>query len=571
MIERGRNWNYRNVEFADGQTTATLVLETVDDGDADEPDSEVTAKVRQFNSHPYGYLYHVYKRRSSATKTVTARGGTIRSSALSVADAEATEGEDDDTLDFTVRLEPEAAAALTVDYRTKDGTAEAGSAYTETSGTLTFAPGENEKTVSVPITDDDVEDDGETFTLVLSNALGAGLADNEAVGTIRNSETTPAAELTAEFRDMPETHDGERAFTFRVAFSEDIGISFKALRDESFTTTGGAVTGARRVDRRNDLWEITVEPDSGGDETITLPAGRECGVSGAICTKGENRRQLTNSPSATVAGPAGGSGPPELTAEFRDMPETHDGESAFTFRVAFSEDIGISFRALREDAFTVTGGRVTGGGRVDDRRDLFEMTVEPDSDGAVTITLPAGRECGVSGAICTKGENRRQLTNGPSVTVAGAAGGSGPPELTAEFRDMPETHDGESAFTFRVAFSEDIGISFKALRDESFTTTGGAVTRARRVDRRNDLWEITVEPDSGGDVTIKLPAGRECADVRCDLHQGREPAAVDQRPVGDGQGSGGELRAPLLRSGHWRGDDPDINGRGVVGGRRCER
>ena len=31
------------------------------------------------------------------------------------------------------------------------------------------------------------------------------------------------------------------------------------------------------------------------------------------------------------------------------------------------------------------------------------MTVEPDSDGDVTITLPAGRECGFSGVTCTKG------------------------------------------------------------------------------------------------------------------------------------------------------------------------
>ena len=108
-----------------------------------------------------------------------------------------------------------------------------------------------------------------------------------------------------------------------------------------------------------------------------------------------------------------------LRAAFEGMPETHDGESAFSFRVAFSEDIGISFQSLREDAFTVTGGRVTGGKRVDDCRDLFEMTVEPDADGDVTITLPAGRECGVSGAICTKGENRRQLTNSLSATVAG--------------------------------------------------------------------------------------------------------------------------------------------------------
>ena len=86
-----------------------------------------------------------------------------------------------------------------------------------------------------------------------------------------------------------------------------------------------------------------------------------------------------------------GTARPELTAKFRDMPSSHDGETAFTFRVAFSEDIGISFKALREDAFTVTGGRVTGGRRVGGRRDLFEMTVEPDSDADVTITLQAGR------------------------------------------------------------------------------------------------------------------------------------------------------------------------------------
>ena len=93
-----------------------------------------------------------------------------------------------------------------------------------------------------------------------------------------------------------------------MAFSEDIGISFKALRDESFTTTGGAVTPrtARRTGATT-LWEITVDPDSGGDVTIKLPAGRECATSGAICTKGENRRQLTNGPSATVKGPAASS------------------------------------------------------------------------------------------------------------------------------------------------------------------------------------------------------------------------------------------------------------------------
>ena len=118
------------------------------------------------------------------------------------------------------------------------------------------------------------------------------------------------------------------------------------------------------------------------------------------------------------------------------MPETHDGESAFTFQVAFSEDIGISDQSLREDAFTVTGGAVTRGRRVDDRRDLFEVTVQPGSRDTVTITLPAGRDCGTSGAICTKGENRRQLTNSPTATVAGPpnTAAAGVPNITGTAR-----------------------------------------------------------------------------------------------------------------------------------------
>ena len=239
--------------------------------------------------------------------------------ALSVADAEATEGEDA-TLDFVVRLDGNSGSEVKVDYRTRDGTAEAGSDYTETRGGLTFAPGEYEKTVSVPIRDDAVEDDGETFTLLLGNVSGAGVAndDYEAVGTIRNSETTAtvagpaddapevdaAAPLTVRFVGMPAAHRGEGGFKFRVAFSEDIGISFRALREDAFMVTGGRVTGGKRVDDRRDLFEMTVRPDSDDDVTITLQAERECAVSGAICTKGENRRKLTNTVSARVRGPA---------------------------------------------------------------------------------------------------------------------------------------------------------------------------------------------------------------------------------------------------------------------------
>ena len=107
--------------------------------------------------------------------------------AIRVADAEATEGDDTEMV-FRVTLDSASTGTVTVNYATADGTAKAGEDYTATSGTLTFAPGETEKTVSVTIIDDEVEDSGETFALVLSEPSGGSLGDTEATGTIRNTE-----------------------------------------------------------------------------------------------------------------------------------------------------------------------------------------------------------------------------------------------------------------------------------------------------------------------------------------------------------------------------------------------
>ena len=223
-------------------------------------------------------------------------------SELSVADAEATE-EDEQTIDFVVTLDPAASTTVTVDYATGNGTATAGDDYTAKSGTLSFSAGEVSKTVAVPITDDAVDDDNETLKLTLSNASGADIADAAATGTIRDGDTAGTDLLTAEFNSVPSEHDGDNTFSFQVEFSEEVGISYATLREHSFTVTEGEVRAARRVNGRHDLWEITVEPD--GDETvsISLPGGRACGTTGAVCTRGDDPQPLSNSPSASVAGP----------------------------------------------------------------------------------------------------------------------------------------------------------------------------------------------------------------------------------------------------------------------------
>ena len=221
-------------------------------------------------------------------------------SALSVFDAGANEA--GGAIGFRVTLDPAASGTVTVDYATADGTATAGADYDATSGTLTFAPGETAKTVSVPLIDDTVEDGGETFTLTLSNAVGAMIADGEATGAILNTEAPPEPDaLTASFSGVPPEHDGATAFTFQVLFSEPVGIGYRTLRDEAFTATGGAVTKTKRVDGRNDLREIHVEPAGYGDVSLTLAGGRACGATGAVCTK--SGKALSNTLTATVKGP----------------------------------------------------------------------------------------------------------------------------------------------------------------------------------------------------------------------------------------------------------------------------
>ncbi len=109
---------------------------------------------------------------------------------ISVADAVANEGTDA-AAEFEVSLSrafTNTEHSVTVDYATADGTATAGEDYTATSGTLTFGPGESLKTVSVPVLDDALDEGEETFTLRLSNARGAQIADGEATGTIKNSD-----------------------------------------------------------------------------------------------------------------------------------------------------------------------------------------------------------------------------------------------------------------------------------------------------------------------------------------------------------------------------------------------
>ena len=78
---------------------------------------------------------------------------------------------------------------MSVDYGTQDGTATtADSDYDQTSGTLTFDPGQTTKSVVVKANGDVKVELAETFELHLSNPGGATIADGTGVGTIPNDD-----------------------------------------------------------------------------------------------------------------------------------------------------------------------------------------------------------------------------------------------------------------------------------------------------------------------------------------------------------------------------------------------
>ena len=223
---------------------------------------------------------------------------------VSVTDATVAEGEGA-VLAFAVELEHAAPGAVSVAYATEDVTTTAGEDYTTTSGTLTFAAGETQKTIEVPVVYDAHNEEDETLTLKLSNPSRAYLADGEATGTIENT----APPLTARFENVPEEHDGTHDIVFNLVFSEEVFEGTERLDKnravrEALQVTGGRARASRRLVKSSfNAYEIKVGPAGADPVTIALSryAG-ECGRWSPLCTPGGAK--LSNSIEATVTGPA---------------------------------------------------------------------------------------------------------------------------------------------------------------------------------------------------------------------------------------------------------------------------
>ncbi|XP_072407768.1 sodium/calcium exchanger 1-like isoform X4 [Chiloscyllium punctatum] len=93
-----------------------------------------------------------------------------------------------------VRRGGDLTRTLTVDYRTEDGTANAGSDYEFTEGSLVFKPGETHKEILVGIIDDDIFEEDENFCVHLSNLRVGG--PGPAAGPLSGNQQPAAGAAT---------------------------------------------------------------------------------------------------------------------------------------------------------------------------------------------------------------------------------------------------------------------------------------------------------------------------------------------------------------------------------------
>ena len=422
---------------------------------------------------------------------------------VSISDVTVTEGVEL-TADFVVSLSRATSGVVTVDFTTGDAsdTADPANDYFEDDGTLTFQPGETQKTISILVEDDAVAEGDETFDVVLSNLKGATLADATGTATIVNADplTVSISNATAT-EGVDETIDftvslnraTNRKITVNVLFSSDSAI-FSDITDPADP--------------------VVFEP---GETTKTYSFGV---VDDMVNEPSETFTVVLQSPLSAdlliIGAPGTGTilNTETLEASFKNVPQDHDGSNTFTFQVHFTNDVSITPAAMRDHAFTVTNGDATAAARINSRDDRWLITVDPDGDDAVTITLPGNRACGTQGAICTDEDNPVQLGNSPSATVARMSG----TPLTASFSNVPNEHTGAD-FTFDLAFTDELPAGFEKIK------------AAFRCERRQ--------------------------------HQPREPQD-------EGQRLGLESQGPASR--HWRADDHASGNRAVqLAGRDLHR
>ena len=335
--------------------------------------------------------------------------GTIENddAGLSVADASASEA--DGELEFVITADGlvKADETVSVNYVTEHNTAKARD-YNPTAGLLTLTSTTTERTISVTVREDDIDEPDETMFLNLVNPTNATLVDGQAVGTILDNDVASTQITLGASPARVEEGDGETDIvvtatldggartdatdvTVSVAGSGNAdAVDFAEVQDFTITIAAGQKSGTGT---------FTLTPVEDGvdesDETLTVTGSSDLPVTGTEVVLADD--DVTSSRIALTAAPprvseSDGSTNVQVTAALDGSPRTRDTTVTVSVSGSGNAD-AVDFASVQDFTITIATGETSGSG-------TFQLNPEDDNvdEADETISVEGSSDLPVTGA-----------------------------------------------------------------------------------------------------------------------------------------------------------------------------
>ncbi len=210
--------------FAAGQTSRTVTVEVNGDTDV-EPDETFFVDL----SSPTNAVIEDARGRGTIVNDDDDGGG--GESVLDIDDVSEVEGDKGlKDFDFTVSRSGDTSGSASVNYHTEEGTAKVPQDYVPIDdGLLTFAAGQTSATITIEVVGDGKRAPDETFTVVLSDPVGATIGEGTGTGTIINDDPF----LAIRNASKKEPDSGFRIVRFKVRLSfptvSDVVVHYRTM------------------------------------------------------------------------------------------------------------------------------------------------------------------------------------------------------------------------------------------------------------------------------------------------------------------------------------------------------
>ena len=113
----------------------------------------------------------------------------------------------------------------------------------------------------------------------------------------------PLAPPIAEFKRIPESHNGSDQFTFKVEFTTEVSLISETLEDYAFNVTNGSIEKAERDEQGSNM-NLDHHGETGFPGRLRNPATRHEKLRQESRHLHQRRQKLFNTTEFTVRGPS---------------------------------------------------------------------------------------------------------------------------------------------------------------------------------------------------------------------------------------------------------------------------